>query len=298
MTFRSIREVVAPASNDLLKYVEDVAARAKARPRQAELPSPMMARQLPLWADEIRCMPNEILRSALFNARNRNQPRRYFKNESIAIIDQFARITFTGEELRQNDELVWLQLIHLAKGVPAGAPIEFTGYSMIKALRLTKGKPNAGHTERLLESLQRMQATALSIYSKRLAHGVSLSMIPRFEWQDESTGKRLPKWRVHIAPELVDLFGSVHFTCLLWEQRLALPSGLATWLHGYYASHRKPYAVNLSTLQEGCGCSTKSPRKFKQLTAAALLELERVGFLKKGSEIRGELVYVARTRQT
>ena len=294
MTFRSIREVMAPASNDLLKYVEDVAARAKARPRQAELPSPMLARQLPLWADEIRCMPNEILRSALFNARNRNQARRYFKNESIAITDQFARITFTGEELRQNDELVWLQLIHLAKGLPAGAPIEFTGYSMIKALRLTKGKPNAGHTERLLESLQRMQATALSIYSKRLAHGVSLSMIPRFEWQDESTGKRLPKWRVFIAPELVDLFGSVHFTYLLWEQRLALPSGLATWLHGYYASHRKPVPIKLSTLQRGCGCGTGSPRKFKQLAMAALVELERVGFLKKGSVIQGELVVVAR----
>lgn len=131
MTHRSFHEVLAPASNDLLKYVEEVAARAKARPRQAEPPSQAVARQLPLWSNEIRCMPNEILRSALFNARNRNQPRRYFKNESIAIIDPFSRITFTGEELRQNDELVWLQLIHLARELPAGAPIEFTGYSMI-----------------------------------------------------------------------------------------------------------------------------------------------------------------------
>ncbi len=238
-------------------------------------------------------MPNEILRSALFNARNRNQPRRYFKNEAIAIIDQSARITFTGEELRQNDESVWLQLIHLAKEVPIGSPVEFTAYSMVQALRVTKSKPNPGHIERLCESLRRMQATSLAIHSKRLARGVSLSMIPKFEWQDETTGARLAKWRVFVAPEMVELFGDVHFTHLQWEQRLALPSGLATWMHGYLASHRAPVPIKLNTLQRGCGCNTVKPRKFKQLVSIALSELQRVGFLRNGA-IRGELIHVER----
>jgi hypothetical protein len=293
MALRSLGDALPSSPTDLLALVQGMAERAKSKPRPPEAPRQPIAVQLPLWGDEIRCMPNEILRSALFNARNRNQPRRYFKNEAIAIIDQSARISFTGEELRQNDESVWLQLIHLAKEVPIGRPVEFTAYSMVKALRLTKSKPNPGHIERLCESLRRMQATSLAIHSKRLARGVSLSMIPKFEWQDEATGERLPKWRVFVAPELVELFGDVHFTHLQWEQRLALPSGLATWMHGYLASHREPLPIKLSTLQRGCGCGTDNPRKFKQLVSIALSELERVGFLKR-SAIRGELVHAER----
>ena len=322
MAFHSPLDIATPAHGDLLAYVKEMAERAKNRPRPVELPQKPIAVQLPLWGNEIRCMPNEILRSALFNARNRNQPRRYLKNETIAILDQSARITFTGEELRQNDESVWLQLIHLAKDIPIGNAIEFTAYSMVQALRLTKSYPSSNHIEQLCSSLQRMQATSLSINSPRLGRAVSLSMIPKFEWREESTGIRLHTWRVFIAPELVELFGDVHFTHLEWKQRLALPTGLATWLHGYYASHSQPYPIRLSTLQNASGCKVidrkkilgseqaqqltdiqnirfltqkeqANARKFKQQVDAALAELVRVGFLKMG-EIRGHLVHVER----
>lgn len=46
--------------------------------------------QLPLWPEEVRCAPNEFLRSALFNARNRNQKRRYLRQETLAIIGKGA----------------------------------------------------------------------------------------------------------------------------------------------------------------------------------------------------------------
>lgn len=292
MSLRSLSDILPNGRTDLLTLVENMAERAKNNPRKLDS-SQKLILQMPLWPDEIRCMPNEILRSALFNAKNRNQARRYFKNEEIAVIGQSVRITYTGEELRQNDESVWLQLIHLAKSVAIGSPVEFTAYSMVQALRLTNSKPNPNHVTRLCDSLRRMQATSLSVYSKRLGRGISLSMIPKFEWQDESTGCRLPKWRVCVAPELVELFGDVHFTHLQWAQRLALPSGLATWMHGYLASHRDPLPIKLSTLHKGAGCTTDTQRKFKQLVTAALVELERVGFLKSW-EIRGELVRVER----
>lgn len=289
MSLLPLGDIVPTGRKDLIALVQGMAERAKSNPRKAE---PVVLR-LPSWGEDIRCMPNEILRSALFNAKNRNQSRRYLKNEDIAVIGQSARVTYTGEELRQNDESVWLQMIHLAKKVPIGSPVEFTAYRMVQALRNTKSKPNPDHVKRLIESLRRMQATSLSIYSNRLGHGVSLSMIPKFEWQDEATGCRLRKWRVWVAPELVELFGGVHFTHLQWAQRLALPCGLATWMHGYLASHKEPMPVKLSTLQKGAGCTTDTPRKFKQLATTALVELEQVGFLRSW-EIRGELVQVKR----
>ena len=53
-----------------------------------------------------------------------------------------------------------------------------------------------------------------------------------------------------VAPQLVELFGTDHFTRVEWEQRLALPVGIATWLHGYYASHREPFPVSPSTIDD------------------------------------------------
>ena len=85
----------------------------------------MRGEQLPLWPEGIRCAPNEFLRSALFNARNRNQRRRYLQQETLAIIGS-GRITYTGEELRQDDATVWLQLIQMARDTPLGSSVEFT----------------------------------------------------------------------------------------------------------------------------------------------------------------------------
>lgn len=91
--------------------------------------------QLPLWPEEVRCAPNEFLRSALFNARNRNQMRRYLRQETLAIIGK-GRITYTGEELRQDDATVWLQLIQMASDTTLGAyAIQFLQCSRLDTLR-------------------------------------------------------------------------------------------------------------------------------------------------------------------
>lgn len=279
----------AEKQNDLLALIHDIEVRVKARERsnESETAATRMV-QLPLWSETLRCLPNELLRSSLFSAKNRKQPRAYLKKQDIAVLFE-GRITYQGEELRQDDETVWLQLLHLAREQPVGSVVEFTPYSFCKAI----GWPFCeGSYERLRKCLDRMQATALAVYSRRLAEGVSLSMIPVFAWQDENK-KPLKKYRVQVAPQLVELFGTDHYTRVEWEQRLALPVGIATWLHGYYASHREPYPVKIDTIKKGAGITTKRPAKVCELIQTALAELVNVGFLKSW-EIVGKLVHVER----
>lgn len=253
----------------------DMAVRAKA----AEPPVGQSA-QLPLWPEASRCLPNELLRSALFNAKNRKQPRAYLKKQDIPVLFP-GRITYQGEELRQDDETVWLQLIHLARDQPLGSMVEFTPYGFCKAVGWPICK---GGYERLRDCLNRMQATSLTIYSKRLkdadpdADGVALSMIPLFAWQDENE-QTLKKYRVRVAPELVALFANDHYTRVEWKQRLALPVGIATWLHGYYATHRVPNEVKMDTIKKGAGITTERQAKVRELIGTALAELVNVGFL-------------------
>jgi hypothetical protein len=185
-------------------------------------------------------------------------------------------MTYSGEELRQDDQTLWLQLIHLARSQPLGQVITFTPNSFCQAV----GWNVSGKSyERIRECLTRLQATSLSIYSDRLKEGVSLSMVPKFRWFDEANGTKLKNYQVQVAPELVELFADMQYTQTEWQQRLALPVGLATWLHGYLASHKTPFAVRIDTIRKGAGMATQSVSSAQQTIENALDALKDVGFL-------------------
>jgi hypothetical protein len=274
-----------------LQLAAEAAARAEKKvvKRNELKQSAVECGQLPIWKDGFRCLPNEIVRSALFNARNRKKTRAYLKQSPIAVIGDGC-ITYTGEELRQDDETVWLQLIHMAKEFHEGQAVEFTPYSLCKSIKWTI---DGGSYTRLRACLGRMQATSLSITSKRLKENVSLSMIPIFRWKDNETGRALRFYQVQIPPQLIILFGDVYYTQLEWQQRLALPVGIATWLHGYFSSHSQPYPIKIETLKRGAGLTTCRTAKVRELIEKALDELVSVSFLASWAVV-GELVHVKR----
>lgn len=263
-------------------------ARKEKEEEQARVPIQM---QMPFWIDSHRPMPNEIVRSALFNAKNKRNDRAYFREVKINVIGE-GTITYTGEELRQYDEIVWLQLLHLTRGKDIDNVITFMPGQFCKAISWPL---NSGSYQRLRESLTRMQATSLSIYSKRFKEGVSLSMIPMFKWRDED-GKTLPLYQVKLAPELITLFSANYYTHIEWQQRLQLPVGLSTWLHGYYSSHRTPFPIKIETIYHGCGSTLKPMRMFKLYLKQSLDKLVQIGFLESYEIDETNLVKVTRKR--
>jgi hypothetical protein len=92
----------------------------------------------------------------------------------------------------------------------------------------------------------------------------------------------------------VELFGSVHYTRTDWEQRLALPDGLATWLHTYFASHRKPHPIAIETIMQGAGMTVSVRSEAAKQIRTALAKLTEVGFLASW-EIVGGFVHVTRS---
>jgi hypothetical protein len=244
--------------------------------------------QLPLWRDDKRGVPNELVRSALFTVRNRRAKRRHYEDEPIVMIGD-GRITYRGIELRQDDEDVWLQILHLARLQPLGECVQFSAYSMLKTLGWAPTGPNY---TRLRECLSRMQATALGVYSKRLQEGVSVSLIRKFEWQD-ANGSSLDRWQVWIEPEMKTLFGGVYYSQLEWEQRKRL-GPLSKYLHGLYASHERPFPLKVETLHKGSGSDTKLLKHFKEKLIEALNQLVAIGFLADWKIDIADLVHVTR----
>lgn len=264
------------------------------QPTQPVGGAPAGQMELPFWPTDARALPNELLRSALFNARNKTVPRQHWRAgqpTTIAVVGDGV-IEYVGEELRQIDETVWLQLIHLARGQPLGQPVEFVAAHFCAAIGwpLCRGSYN-----QLRTCLSRMQAASLTVASARLGKGVSLSMIPRFQFEDVRTKQRLRRWIVTVAPELVQLFGGQHFSWLEWKQRLGLPDGVATWLHGYYCTHREPMPVAVEVLARGAGLVSMSRKTLSDSIRRGLNGLKRVGFLASFRISKG-MVYAQRRR--
>ncbi len=90
--------------------------------------------QIPLWPSNVRGMPNSLARSALFNVNKPSAPREFYRSgKEIASVNG-TTIKLEGEELRQDDADVFLEVLHLARDTQLSERVEFTGYAMLKLL--------------------------------------------------------------------------------------------------------------------------------------------------------------------
>jgi hypothetical protein len=243
--------------------------------------------QLPMWPEARRGMPNALVRGALFTVGNCRQKRVYRRNMVIAALGN-TEVNYTGEELRQDDEDVFLQIVHLARLSPLGTEVEFTAHSLLKAL----GWPtNSRSYDRLRDTITRLSATGLEVRSDN--QGYSGSLIRDFQWK-EPDGCCSRAWKVGLEPKIVALFGHMIYTQIDWSQRLRL-GNLAKWLHSFYYTHTKPFPLKVETIHRLCGSNTQSLPKFRQLVKRALDELIEVGFLERWELDSGtQLIQVVR----
>ncbi len=230
--------------------------------------------QLPIWPEPTRGLPNTIARSALFNVRFKKTPRQQLKNHVVSALSGI-NITYTGEELRQDDETVLLQLLHLSRLQPLNDSVRFTPYSFLKAVRWPTSGQN--HYRRLSDCIERLNANGLTVSSKSIKYGGSL--IRKFTYVDDDSGKNLREWVVWLEPEIVKLFLSDDYSRIHWEQRLVLKKPIAQWLHSFYTGHEKPFPMKVATIMLLSEAATKRLASFRETLKKSLDDLVKIGFL-------------------
>lgn len=273
------------------KFEERIEA-IRQRGTRSKSPAPVGAEvqsRLPFWPEPVRGLPNPLARSDLFTVGNRAQPRQHFKNKAVASTKGVS-IVYRGEELRQDDEDVFLQILHVARDSPLGESVELTGFAVLKALGWGRSQPMY---ERLKECLLRLKASALTVSTDNDERGFSGSLIRKFAWQGDD-GTPMKTWKIWLEPELIRLFGPDTYTQIYWEQRLSLSSPLAKWLHGYYYTHREPYAIKVETIKSLCGSKIKTLSDFRKKLKLALDSLKECGFLMSWQIDASDLVHVVR----
>ena len=265
---------------EIEEQLAEWAARGDGKTAREEPRGPAKVIQLPLWPESKRGTPNAVLRGALFAA-IQGKTRVALDRELLAAQQGFE-IRFTGWQLSQSDLEVWEQVLHLARTQALGRRCYFTGAGLLKALGRQTG--NSGQ-EWLKSAIARLASALVEIKSEgRTYFGTLIEGGAR----DEDTGRYV----VEINPKLAAFYGPTRWTQLDWAQRQQLRGKpLALWLHGFYASHAKPYPLTVEYLHQLSGSQTKQLRKFKQNLAEALGELVTVGAV-AAFEIVGDLVHV------
>lgn len=241
------------------------------------------------WGDHMRALPNDYARSALFTVRNKRVPRVALQNEPIYSVGSDVNITYTGVELRaEDDELVWQQVMEYSKRSPFGEPISFTFYELCKDLDWSI---NGRYYKKAEACLSRLQASAMQFESKRVGRLDSLSLISRFSVLDR--GSRNSRCQVIIDKEMVVLFAGDYYSRFMWDKYRKL-APTARRMFDYFATHKEPFPMKLETFRLMCGSESTRPKKWREQVWAACDQLSESGLVGQ-AWIAGDLLYCKRS---
>ncbi|WP_342221755.1 plasmid replication initiator TrfA [Candidatus Fukatsuia endosymbiont of Tuberolachnus salignus] len=217
---------------------------------------------LPACANNVRTLPNAILRGSLFGIVAKGK-RRYEKNILKATVRGLT-VKFTGEQLDQADLDVWAECIHRCRGYELGEQIRFSSYAFLKSIGRNTG--NTQH-EWLKSSLFRLSACVLELGDGRFFY---VGHILHEWYRDEATGEHL----IVINPKIAVFFSVDMWTGILAEQRALLKNKpLAKWLHAFYSTHDQPFEYKVETLMHLCGSEVVAEKTFKQKLKKSLVYL-------------------------
>jgi len=214
--------------------------------------------KLPIWPEAVRAVPNGFLRSALFGAIAKGK-RRYMEGEQLAALDG-VEVCYTGQRLDQGDLDVWESVLHSVRDQNLGSQCRITSYALLKLM----GKTDTGkNRETLHKRIVRLRSGTVELKQGR---HVYIGGLIDEAFKDEET----QEWVIELNPKLRALYGADQFTQVDWSVRHALDGKpLAQWLHGFYASHAKPYPIKIETLHRLCG-SDSELRRYRQTLHEAL----------------------------
>lgn len=187
-----------------------------------------------------------IFRSPLFNVRNQNVTR----NTRIKLplpLDGETTALYEGPELRQDDGLVFMALLNIARDVRLGKAVGFSAQEVCLSLW---GYYDGPVRARLQKMISRLQEAILTFPTFRV------QLVQRFDFPKKGL------WSVRLDADIVKLF-----PCKKWkevdevdevvrldlEQRLSLTSGLASWLYGYLRSQSTLIPTKVERLRQLSG---------------------------------------------
>lgn len=235
-----------------------------------------LPRQLSLFQDELRAIPNHLARSPLFASISRGT--RAIRKDELLPSPAGVQIRYSGPQLDQGDCDVFMQLIYTQRGKNLGEPMVIVRDRFLDEI----GRGDGGSMYAWLKaSLERLQGAMVSVESDR------------YRLRAQLVGKVIEDkvdktFQIIIDKDICEMFAPHQRSLIDWKKRAAIEKRehLSKWLHNFTASHTgvddgwQHHAVD--NLRTWAGYASPV-RKFVEALTEALGELERVGVIEGGS---------------
>lgn len=235
-------------------------------------------RQLDFWGADVRGLSKCLANSALFSVREKRAPRRRYDEEIIASLNN-VMMKYTGTQLDQDDHLVFMQLIHIARTTPLGEAVTVDAAEALRGLGWSDSEESY---DRLRDSYKRMLEGTVYVEDRKpkrwRLYGAHL--INTIAGDETATGTR---WSIVLDRSLARILTGNELTLIDWVRQRRL-SALAQWLHSFYATHAAPLPYKAATIYELCGSKYANKASFRQKLKKSLDELIDERFI-EGYEI-------------
>ncbi len=252
-----------------------------------------------------RFIPNDLARSCLFFVKKKGIQRATFTRQKIFHLSNCITIYYTGQELRaDDDELVWLSLVHYCFDAPVGEAVEVDIRTLLKDIGWAT---NGENYKRLRDIISRLKATDVCIHNRQtygnlpkrkerrpVGKGVSLISNYTFYENDKTEPTKL---LVEIDKDLIFLFAGELFTYLPWDEYQKL-TPTSRRLCDYALSHKNPAPLSVQDFLLMCGAdAANSPIKSQNvITRRACNELVKKGIV-KSTEVKNGFIHIQRFEQ-
>lgn len=256
----------------------------------------LIVKKLPWWNEEVRCVPNMILRSALFGVIKKGK-REYVENQVIYTAGK-TTILYTGKQLDQTDLSVWEQCVHLGRNHDLNKPIYFSCRSFLKSVGKKVGK---SQYDLIKKSIDRLVKGSVTI--KQGPTGYTGHFVDSWGWD---TNKN--RYKLRLNPEITALFGENMYTKIDDEKRKKMGGSLHLWLYRFYSSHKKPFPIKVETVKELCGskdtlksfryCLKKAIAKLSIITGWTCWIADDKVFVKKTIEVTAQPKKTSKTKDS
>ena len=262
-------------------------ARAKEEAAAPRPPAKIVQFPLP-FPEDSPPVSNVIARSALFAA-VKSKDRRTMKDEVVAS-QEGIEISFSGEQLNQDDHDNFMQLVKLASGRPLGQTVVVPANAILRTLGRSTGK---SQHEQLRADMKRLIEGTVTIKAKGLEYFGHL-IDDALQDSREPIHKR--HWAYRLNPRLVTLFMPTRYTLNNWQTRQELSQkDLARWLQLWLESHAQNFATRVEVIHDRCGSMNKDLRFFRRRLREALDDLKDAGVIQNWAIDAGDLVHIDRT---
>lgn len=262
-------------AEDKDRPVEDTPEIRMVRERQLNFPFK--------YSKKLRIMPSDFNQTSLFHVASNNTPRRFFKNEIMGKIGERVTLYFYGEELRHEDEAIFLQLVDIARGKAPGDWIYIENVPFIRGAHGITRKTSAKDSSSIETSLARMRGAYVTINRKNPKRGgknfITVNLIKDLQGFGNDR-------RIMIDPCMVVLLTSY---IAMDQDVLYKMKGVSRQLFKYISTMQFAglYPTKVTSLYELCYGSLESLKKHYRLNNPAKSDDEvKRAMIKKVSDFR------------